>query len=95
MASDYSQGKIYKLTAGDLTYYGSTTITLNKRFTQHEQDAKNNNNRASQKLFETGEKVIIELIEDYPCKSKRELLLREGYYHLNFECVNKNIAGRS
>ena len=56
MASDYSQGKIYKLTAGDLTYYGSTTITLNKRFTQHEQDAKNNNNRASQKLFETGEK---------------------------------------
>ena len=92
---DYSQGKIYKLTAGDLTYYGSTSKLLNDRISQHKYDAKNNKNMSSQKLFESGSEVIIELIEDYPCKSKEELEKREGFYIRNFECVNEKIAGRT
>ena len=92
---NYTQGKIYKLTAGDLTYYGSTVKTLNDRFSHHKNEAKNNKSKSSQKLFETGKEVKIELIEDYPCKSKKELINREGYYIRNFDCVNKEIPGRT
>ena len=37
----------------------------------------------------------IELIENYPCNSKEELLRREGEYIKNIECVNKCVAGRT
>jgi hypothetical protein len=31
----YENGKIYKITGGGMTYYGSTTQPLYKRFHQH------------------------------------------------------------
>jgi hypothetical protein len=37
----------------------------------------------------------IELIEEYPCNSKQELLAREGYYIRDRGTINKQIAGRS
>ena len=49
----------------------------------------------SKKLFATGEEVKIELIEKYPCENLKELGKREGYYIINFECVNERIAGRT
>jgi len=37
----------------------------------------------------------IELVEMFPCLSKRELEEREGYFIRNNDCVNKFIAGRT
>ena len=39
--------------------------------------------------------AYIELIEDFPCNSKKELNRREGQHIRNNDCVNKNIAGRT
>ena len=39
--------------------------------------------------------VKLNLIENYPCNSKEELLKREGEYVRNTDCVNKCIAGRT
>ena len=84
---DFSQGKIYKLTAGDLTYYGSTTQTLKIRLNGHcSKDC------SSKILFESGNKVNIELVESYPCETKEQLLKRENYYIKNFNCVNQNAS---
>jgi hypothetical protein len=41
------------------------------------------------------ESAKIELVENYPCNNKEELLQREGYYIRNNNCINKNIAGRT
>ena len=95
MPEDYSKGKIYKLTAGDLTYYGSTAETLNDRFSKHKYDAKRNVCITSKKLFDSGEEVKIHLIENYPCNSKVELEDREAYFIRNFECVNERIPRRN
>jgi hypothetical protein len=40
------------------------------------------------------EDAYIELIEDFPCNSKKELHRQEGVYIRNNDCVNKCIAGR-
>ena len=32
---EYQDGKIYKITGGGLTYYGSTIQTLEERFIKH------------------------------------------------------------
>ena len=51
----------------------------------------------SSRLFEKYgiENCKIELIENYPCNSKEELLKREGEYIRNIDCVNRGIAGRT
>ena len=41
---DYSKGKVYKITAGGLTYIGSTTQTLSKRLAKHRSYLKEPNN---------------------------------------------------
>jgi len=90
----YANGKIYKLVNEELglTYYGSTTLTLNKRFSSHK--SYSSNNLTSKHLFEKGQVKII-LVEDYPCNEKIDLLKRERYYIENNECVNKNIPSRT
>ena len=83
---DYSKGKIYKIINDDmpgLVYYGSTIQTLKTRFCGH----RKNLGCTSRKLFET-DNVKIELVEDYPCETKRELEIKEKYYILKFECLN-------
>ena len=96
---DYQKGKIYKLTCNDnsLVYYGSTTMSLKKRLRRHNtwyNMKLEKGNCTSILLFDKGG-VVIELVEKYPCDTRKELDKREGYYQLNNECVNKNIAGRS
>ena len=91
---DYSKGKIYKIVNDDfpdLVYYGSTISELRKRFNNHKIKT---NICASKKLFETNN-AKIELVEDYPCETKRELEIREKYYILNFECLNEKIPGKT
>ena len=39
--------------------------------------------------------AYIELIEDYPCNSKKELNRKEGKWIRQMDCVNKTVAGRT
>ena len=41
------------------------------------------------------ENCKIELLENYPCSSKNELLKREGHYIQSTDCLNKQVAGRT
>lgn len=90
--SDYSKAKIYKLVIDEdpsLVYYGSTVQPLCERLSNHKQDfVKNNRGTTSKKLFETGYKVKIVLVENFPCASKEELRAREEWWRVNNKCVN-------
>lgn len=92
---DYKNGKIYKLVAGDLTYYGSTCSTLSSRLHGHKWGFKAGSNTTSRKLFETGEEVKIYLVEYFPCENKMELNARERWWIENNECVNKMVPTRT
>ena len=102
---NYNEGKIYKIesTIGDKVYYGSTTKKrLCDRMTKHRGDYnKWLKGKAglvmSYKLFEEYglENCKIILIENCPCDTKDELRAREAHYIRNFDCVNKNIPGRT
>ena len=83
MPVSYENGKIYQIICPDGQYYiGSTTSSLDDRFRQHKMHGKQHPTR---KLFQTiytfgWDKVHIQLIEDYPCKSKDELTTREDFF---------------
>ena len=88
---DYSLGKIYKITAknadeGDV-YFGSTCGTLHQRFYLHKYNKKYN----SKILFNKYgiDNCYIELIKDFPCETKNELLTEEAKYIQEYKCVNK------
>jgi len=92
--SIYQNGKIYKITCDEtkLIYYGSTCKTLTERLSAHKCPVKEGNSKcATTKMIN----MKIELVENYPCESKKELLRREGYYIKNNECCNEKIAGRT
>ena len=97
---DYSRGKIYKITSGDLTYIGSTCEpTLAKRLASHVSSYKQwkagkGGNIRSFQLIESGQYEIT-LIELCPCGSKDELRARERFHIENTICVNKRIEGRT
>jgi hypothetical protein len=88
---DYSKGKIYKITSAqtDKVYIGSTTTKLIKRFSQH----KNILSKCSSKELFQYDDTKIELIEDFPCNSGRQLTERE-IYHINntANCINKVVS---
>jgi hypothetical protein len=104
---DYSQGKIYKMISihTDKYYIGSTNGWLNMRIGNHIKDYliyKRDNNKQdyckSFDLFDMGpDDVRIELIENFPCKSKQELCRREGELQRQFknDIINSQIAGRT
>ena len=97
---DYSLGKIYRITAGNLTYIGSTTEpTLARRLSSHVGNYKRwkdgkHHHMTSYPLIETGQYEIT-LIELYPCGSKDELHARERFHIESTICVNKQIPGRT
>jgi exonuclease VII large subunit len=91
---DYKNGQIYCIRSHqtDQIYIGSTCTTLAKRFYDHK---KKSNNRCSNEITQYTD-AYIELIENFPCNSKKELNKREGQHIRNDEnCVNKQIAGRT
>ena len=102
---DYSQGKIYKIITPhcDKYYIGSTADSLNGRFANHIQDYKKfikgkHAFVSSYDLFKLGlDDVRIELLEKFPCNSKKELERREGELHRQYadNIVNLVIAGRT
>jgi hypothetical protein len=102
----YLKSKIYKITNTETNnfYIGSTYKDLNFRLTKHKGKyrayKKGKENHVSVfKLFDSGiDKCIIELIEDFPCETRKELCKREGEHIKNNNCdncINKNIAGRT
>jgi hypothetical protein len=46
-------------------------------------------------LILKNEDYKIILVENYPCNSKKELEIREGFYIRNNDCINKNVNGRT
>jgi len=99
---DYKNGKIYAIRSKQTPqqYIGSTCRTLRQRFSAH---------KSAFKLKQVNDKVrvgqahnilkyddcYIELIENFPCESKKELLDREGYFIRRVPCVNIQIHGRT
>jgi hypothetical protein len=84
----YDTSKIYiiKSPSTDLVYVGSTIHELNERFSRH----KCKSNVCTSKEILKFNDAYIELIENYPCKSYRELLEREKYFiSITPNCVNK------
>ena len=96
---------IYRITNSGYIkcYIGSTCEKLSKRMERHRQAySKYNRGKTNKRISvfdvfdEFGvEDCKVELIENYPCSSKEELLRREGHYIKNWECVNKNIPHRT
>jgi hypothetical protein len=82
----YENGKIYEIVCYETgeRYVGSTTHTLEVRLEQH---TWKNNSCCSKQIISRGN-YYIELIENYPCETKEELLWRERYYYNTMECIN-------
>ena len=101
---DYNNGKIYTIRSHQTVgfYIGSTTQSLAVRFGGHKKDYKKyfkNNNKSYCSSYEIlkFDDCYIELLENFSCESKDELLKREGeMIRLNIDVVvNKRIAGRT
>ena len=94
----YQEGKIYLIRSPSRPdidpYYGSTINTLKHRFDIHKCDANKRFDCSSKILIDCGD-AIIELVEDYPCENKRELLVREGLYIKNNKCINRRNPGQT
>ena len=92
----YENGKIYMLSGTDGYYYiGSTSKELSCRFNKHKYDSKLKDIYVYNHFNKLGwDNVKIECIEEYPCKSKEELLKKENEYILkakkNINCLNSN-----
>ena len=96
----YRNAKIYKLVSNKngLTYVGSTCLTLPQRISQHQRDYKQylktgkkyNVFMSSFKVLEGGDAKIT-LMENYPCKNRKQLHDREVYHINKTNCVNHNI----
>lgn len=76
----YSRGKVYKLTntTDNHIYIGSTCSTLTKRLQNHKDKSKTRTSKVYTHLSDIGwENVHIELLEEYSCDNKFQLLERE------------------
>ena len=100
MGSNYELGRIYKIVndVDDEFYIGSTCQFIDQRLAGHRREARKPNPRLVHRhLNAVGwEHVHIELVELYPCDSKRELEERERF-HIEMAplSLNKNIPTRS
>jgi hypothetical protein len=82
MENRYENGKIYTIRSPntDKYYIGSTCNTLSKRYYQHIKRNQRNSridNCTAWEITKLGDSYI-ELLENYPCKSRLELTKREN-----------------
>lgn len=89
---NYQNGKIYRISAGDLTYYGSTTQKLCVRMGRHRDQYRQGTGCSSTMVLQQDPQAKIILVETYPCNTKEELTAREQYWIDNNPCVNKQSA---
>lgn len=94
---NYQNGKIYKIASyqTDDVYYGSTTQPLYSRKAKHKHGNKNKGKETTAKDILKFDDAYIELVENFPCDNKEELLKRERFYIQSNDCVNKYIPGRT
>jgi Uri superfamily endonuclease len=92
---DYQKSKIYKLwsPSKNLVYYGSTVQALSQRLAEH-LSRKKKNSCVSYLVLDC-EDYKMELVEEYPCNNKQQLLNKEAEYIKNNECCNKTIPQRT
>jgi group I intron endonuclease len=90
---DYSTSKIYKIICNDTNevYVGSTIESLQRRLSRHVSDAKHKTRLCTSSEIINRGNFRIELIEDFPCENKHQLLHRERFYIEHLNCVNKCI----
>ena len=93
----YENGKLYKIVNLDdesKVYVGSTYMSLKERYRHHKKDKRRYDR--GELSYTTSYSILdnsrIELLENHPCKNKRELKKREQYYIDNIKCINKNRA---
>jgi hypothetical protein len=93
---DYQKAKIYRIISPskNLVYYGSTAQSISQRLAEHLCNY-NKNKGFSSKIVLECEDYKIELVEEYPCNNRQQLLKKEGEYIKNNECCNKIVAGRT
>eukprot|EP00438_Fugacium_kawagutii_P014876 Skav225065 [mRNA] locus=scaffold2293:78966:79457:+ [translate_table: standard] len=101
----YENGKIYKVVdiGYNKCYIGSTCESLSKRMQRHRDNYSKYRKGTLNKrvsvidIFEEygTENCKIELIENYPCENREELLKREGHFVKNTVCVNKVLPHRT
>lgn len=97
----YSNGRVYYIEnlVTNEKYVGSTTKPLERRFSDHKaclKAGKDKNRKIYAAIEEHGiQNFDINLIEEYPCNSKKELRLREAHYIMLFDTIehgyNKNL----
>lgn len=96
--NNFNRGKIYRIQCNDGRFYiGSTTQLLTQRLHHHKQLSKKDNTLFYQHMQTLGwENASIELIEDYPCNTSKELHQQEDYHiaqHIeNPLCLNQKRA---
>jgi len=96
---NYQNGKVYMIwyEGEEKRYYGSTTVSLTERLSQHKRSYKAKNGSCSvYKLFDKygTELAKIELVEAFPCDNRNELEAREGLHIRDNTHINRCIMGR-
>ncbi len=96
----YQRGQIYtirNITDDTLIYVGSTISPLPKRFHKHKKDCEYDRIISLYNYIENNDwgNWYIELYENFPCNSKKELERREGQVIREIGTINKCIAGRT
>jgi len=94
---DYKNGKIYKIkcnVTGE-QYFGSTTYSLTNRLNNHKSKNNKNKRQCTSRQIINRNNFQIELVENYPCETKKELNKRERFYIDTKECINHVIPTRT
>lgn len=88
----FQNGKIYAIySPAALPYIGATCLTLERRLAIHRQKS----NKTKSKIHLEHPHHFIQLIEKFPCNSRRELDARESYYQHFYPCINHYYAYRT
>ena len=88
------KGRIYQIVSCnyDKVYVGSTRLSLHTRLNQHIKDfkryQKDKYNFVTSFLILAKQDYRIELLEEFDCSSKQELLEKENQYIQKIDCVN-------
>ena len=99
--TDYAAGKIYALRCHDnpeLCYVGSTVRTLARRMDGHRCYVNRGRifGELGPAMVKFGpERFYIELLEDYPCGSRKELELKEGEWARQIGTLNRRTPGQT
>ena len=80
-----------------LANHGARGFTnIKKKYYQYTKGKADCNRRVNIIFDKYGiENCKIELIQDFPCQSRNELLKQEGEHIRNNDCVNKIVSGRT